>query len=194
MNITKLIAGLVLATSLSVSALAQGLPKVATPEEVGISTQRLKRLSAAFQSDVDKGVIPGAVILIARDGKVAFFDAFGFQDREKRIPMKADSIFRIASMTKPITSIALMMLVEEGKIQIDDLLALYLPEFKDLKVGVEQVVPETGKRSLSLEPPRRGPTIQDLLRHTSGFTYDVFGDSLVKTATAIKRWLSSPRV
>jgi CubicO group peptidase (beta-lactamase class C family) len=182
MNITKLIAGLVLATSLSVSALAQGLPKVATPEEVGISTQRLKRLSAAFQSDVDKGVIPGAVILIARDGKVAFFDAFGFQDHEKRIPMKADSIFRIASMTKPITSIALMMLVEEGKIQIDDLLALYLPEFKDLKVGVEQVVPETGKRSLSLEPPRRGPTIQDLLRHTSGFTYDVFGDSLVKTA------------
>ena len=71
-----------------------------------ISTQRLKRLGAAFQSDVDKGVIPGAVVLIARDGKVAFFDAFGFQDREKRIPMKADSIFRIASMTKPITSLS----------------------------------------------------------------------------------------
>jgi CubicO group peptidase (beta-lactamase class C family) len=157
MNITKLIAGLVLATSLSVSALAQGLPKVATPEEVGISTQRLKRLSAAFQSDVDKGVIPGAVILITRDGKVAFFDAFGFQDREKHVPMKPDSMFRIASMTKPITSVALMMLVEEGKIQIDDPLSLYLPEFKELKVGVEKVRPELDKPQLSLEQPRRSP-------------------------------------
>jgi CubicO group peptidase (beta-lactamase class C family) len=182
MNVAKLIAVLALATSLSVSALAQGLPKAASPEEIGISTQRLKRLSAAFQSDVDKGVIPGAVVLVARDGKVAFFDAFGFQDREKRIPMKPDSIFRIASMTKPITSVALMMLVEEGKIQIDDPLSLYLPEFKGLKVGVEKVAPETGKPQLSLEQPRRGPTIQDLLRHTSGFTYDVFGDSLVKRA------------
>ena len=182
MNVAKLIAVLALATSLSVSAWAQGLPKAASPEEIGISTQRLKRLSAAFQSDVDKGVIPGAVVLIARDGKVAFFDAFGFQDREKRIPMKPDSIFRIASMTKPITSVALMMLVEEGKIQIDDPLALYLPEFKDLKVGVEKIGPESGKPQLLLEPPRRGPTIQDLLRHTSGFTYDLFGDSLVKKA------------
>jgi len=181
MNVTKLIAALVLATNFSVPALTQGLPKVA-PDEVGFSAQRLKRLSGAFQSDVDKGVIPGAVVLVARDGKVAFFEAFGFQDREKRIPMKLDSIFRIASMTKPITSVALMMLVEEGKIQIDDPLALYLPEFKDLKVGVEKRVPETGKTQLSLEHPRRDPTIQDLLRHTSGFTYDVFGDSLVKRA------------
>jgi CubicO group peptidase (beta-lactamase class C family) len=182
MNVAKLIALLALATSLSVSALAQGLPNAASPEEIGISTQRLKRLSAAFQSNVDKGVIPGAVVLMARDGKVAFFDAIGFQDREKRIPMKPDSIFRIASMTKPITSVALMMLVEEGKIQIDDALSLYLPEFKELKVGVEKVAPETGKPQLSLEQPRRGPTIQDLLRHTSGFTYDVFGDSPVKRA------------
>jgi CubicO group peptidase (beta-lactamase class C family) len=123
-NFTKLVAVLVLATSLSASALAQGLPKV-DPDQVGFSAQRLKRLSGAFQSDVDKGAIPGAVILIARDGKVAFFEAFGFQDREKRIPMKPDSIFRIASMTKPITSVALMMLVEEGKIQIDDPLTFY---------------------------------------------------------------------
>jgi CubicO group peptidase (beta-lactamase class C family) len=122
------------------------------------------------------------VVLIAREGKIALFEAFGFQDREKRIPMKPDSIFRIASMTKPITSVALMMLVEEGKIQIDDPLSLYLPEFKELKVGVEKVVPETGKSHLVLEPPRREPTIQDLLRHTSGFTYDLFGDSLVKRA------------
>ena len=91
MNVTKLIAVLVLATSLSVSVLAQGLPKV-EPDQVGFSAQRLKRLSTVFQSDVDKGAIPGAVVLIARDGKVVFFEAFGFQDREKRIPMKPDSI------------------------------------------------------------------------------------------------------
>src|SRR3984893_7115780 len=174
MNLPKLIAVLAMATSLSVSALAQGLPRAGSPEELGISAQRLKRLSAAFQSDVDKGVIPGAVVLIGRDGTVAFLYVFGCQDRQKRSPMKPDSIFRIASITKPITSVALMTLVEEGKIQIDDPLSLYLPEFKELKVGVEKVAPETGKLQLSLEQPRRGPTIQDLLRHTSGFTYDVF--------------------
>ena len=182
MNIVRPFAILLLATSLSVSALAQGLPKANSPDEVGFSAQRLKRLSASFQSDIDKDAIPGAVVLIARDGKVAFLEAFGFQDREERIPMKPDSIFRIASMTKPIASVALMMLVEEGKIQIDDPLILYLPEFKGLKVGVERIVPETGKPQLSLEEPRRAPTIQDLLRHTSGFTYDVFGDSFVKRA------------
>jgi len=180
MNLTKLIGTLVLATCLSFSVLAQGLPKVGQPDAISFSKDRLRRLTEVFQSDVEKGAIPGAVVLIAQDGKIAYFEAFGFQDREKRIPMKPDSIFRIASMTKPITSVALMMLVEEGKIQIDDPLALYLPEFKDLKVGVETLVPETGKPQLSLEPPRRDPTIQDLLRHTSGFTYDVFGDSLVK--------------
>ena len=128
MNFTKFIGFLLLTISLSFSALAQSLPKVGKPDEVGFSAQRLSRLSDAFQSDVDKGVIPGAVVLIARDGKVAYFEAFGFQDREKRIPMKLDSIFRIASMTKPITSVALMMLVEEGKIQIDDpFVVLYLP-------------------------------------------------------------------
>jgi CubicO group peptidase (beta-lactamase class C family) len=181
MNVMNLLAILVLTATMSVSALAQGLPKV-EPGQVGFSAQRLKRLSGAFQSDVDKGLIPGAVVLIARDGKVAFFEPFGFQDREKHVPMKADSIFRIASMTKPITSVAVMMLVEEGKIQLDDPLTLYLPEFKGLQVGVEKPVPETGKPQLSLEPPRHDPTIQDLLRHTSGFTYDVFGDSLVKKA------------
>jgi CubicO group peptidase (beta-lactamase class C family) len=182
MNLTKLIGTLVLATSLSFSVMAQGLPKVGQPETGGFSKERLKRLGETFQSDVDKGAIPGAVVLIAQDGKIAYFEAFGFQDREKRIPMRTDSIFRIASMTKPIASVALMMLVEEGKIQIDDPLSIYLPEFKNLKVGVESIVPETGKPELVLEPLKREPTIQDLLRHTSGFTYDLFGDTLVKKA------------
>ncbi len=183
MNSRKLIGILLVATSLSFPALAERLPLAGQPEALGFSAERLKRLGNAFQADIDKGAIPGAVVLIARNGRVAYFEAFGFQDREKRIAMKSDAIFRIASMTKPITSVALMMLVEEGKIQIDDALAVYLPEFKDhLKVGVEKTAPETGKAQLALEPPRRAPTIQDLLRHTSGFTYDVFGDTLVKQA------------
>jgi CubicO group peptidase (beta-lactamase class C family) len=183
MNQSRLIGILLLATSLSFPALAEVLPQAGRPEALGFSAERLKRLGSVFQADVDKGAIPGAVVLIARNGKVVYFEAFGFQDREKRIAMKSDAIFRIASMTKPITSVALMMLVEEGKIQIDDPLEVYLPEFKDhLKVGVEKTAPETGKPQLALEPPRRAPTIQDLLRHTSGFTYDVFGDTLVKQA------------
>jgi CubicO group peptidase (beta-lactamase class C family) len=183
MNQSRLIGIVLLATSLSFPALAEVLPQAGRPEALGFSAERLKRLGSIFQADVDKGAIPGAVVLIARNGKVAYFEAFGFQDREKRIAMKSDAIFRIASMTKPITSVALMMLVEEGKIQIDDPLAVYLPEFKDhLKVGVEKTAPETGKLQLALEPPQRAPTIQDLLRHTSGFTYDVFGDTLVKQA------------
>jgi len=183
MNQSRLIGILLLVTSLSFPALAEVLPQAGRPEALGFSAERLKRLGSVFQADVDKGAIPGAVVLIARNGKVAYFEAFGFQDREKRIAMKSDAIFRIASMTKPITSVALMMLVEEGKIQIDDPLAVYLPEFKDhLKVGVEKTAPETGKPQLALEPPQRAPTIQDLLRHTSGFTYDVFGDTLVKQA------------
>src|SRR2546428_11752898 len=90
-----------LATCISISAVAQGLPMSGRPEDVGFSSERLKRLTQKFQQDVDKGEIPGAVVLIARNGKVAYFEAFGYQDREKHAPMKIDAIFRIASMTKP---------------------------------------------------------------------------------------------
>jgi CubicO group peptidase (beta-lactamase class C family) len=123
---TKLFCAVPVAGNLSFPVAAQNLPKAGRRDEVGFSTERLKRLSDAFQSDVDRSLIPGAVVLIAREGKIALFEAFGFQDREKRIPMKPDSIFRIASMTKPITSVALMMLAEEGKSQIDDPLSLSL--------------------------------------------------------------------
>src|SRR5712671_3636983 len=100
MSPTKLIGILLVATSLSFSALAERLPAAGQPEALGFSAERLKRLGNAFQADIDKGAIPGAVVLIARNGKVAYFEAFGFQDREKRIAMKNDGIFRIASMTK----------------------------------------------------------------------------------------------
>jgi len=179
MRLHKVICMSAIATCIAFSALAQGLPKATHPEDVGFSSERLQRLTSAFQTDVDKGTIPGAVVLIARNGKVAYLEAFGFQDREKKIPMSTDAIFRIASMSKPLTSVAVMMLVEEGKIQLEDQVSVYLPEFKNLQVGVEKVNADTGKPELSLEPARRQMTIQDLLRHTSGLTYGIFSKTLV---------------
>jgi len=178
--IRRVIAATVLFMLLVTIASAQGLPKAKTPEEVGLSSDRLKRISAGFQADVDKGVIPGAVVMIVRKGKVAYFEAIGYQDREKKIPMKRDSIFRIASMSKPFTSLAIMMLVEEGKIQLFQPASRYLPEFKNLKVGVEKTDPATSQKELILLAPDREMTVQDLMRHTSGITYGIFGKSMVK--------------
>lgn len=180
MKLRTLIWALLIDACVALSVLAQGLPRADQPETVGFSTARLQRLTAAIQADIDKGAIPGAVILLARKGKVAYFEALGFQDREKQVVMKTDAIFRLASMTKPFTSVAIMMLVEEGKIQLDDPVSTYLPEFKNVQVGVEKINGTTGQPELTLEPARRQITLQDLLRHTSGITYGQFGKSLVK--------------
>ena len=99
-------------------ALAQEFAAVPKPEELGFSPDRLKRITATYQGYVDSGELPGAVLLIARNDKLALFEAIGFQDREKKIAMKKDAIFRLASMTKPIVSVAAMMLVEEGKLDL----------------------------------------------------------------------------
>src|SRR6267143_2013567 len=121
-------------------------------------------------------------LLVIRESKLAYLKALGYQDREKSIPMKPDAIFRIASMTKPITSVAIMMLAEEGKIDLLAPVSQYLPEFKDVKVGVEKTDSSTGKPALSVEDPQRQMTVQDLLRHTSGLVYGPFGKSLVHQA------------
>ena len=163
----------------ALNGVGQGLPKAKHPEEVGFSPERLERIAKYFQGEVDRKSIPGATVMIARDGKVVYEQAFGFQDREKNLPMKTDTIFRIASMTKPITSVAVMMLAEEGKIDLLAPVANYLPEFKDVKVGVVKSDPGTGKETLALELPERPMTVQDLLRHTSGIVYGPFGKSLV---------------
>jgi len=147
----------------------------------GAVSRRLTRINDLFDADVGKGAIPGAVALIARRGKLAYLEAFGFRDREKKLPMAADSIFRIASMTKPMVSAAVMMLAEEGRIRLVNPVSTYLPELKGLQVGVEAVGSD-GKPQLRLEPARREMSVQDLLRHTSGLTYGQFGDSLVKQA------------
>jgi CubicO group peptidase (beta-lactamase class C family) len=176
---------LVLVTFLVVSAGAvhaqQGPLPSTRPEQVGLSAERLTRISARLKADVEKGVIPGAVLLVARQGKVAWFDAVGMLDPQTKAPMTREAIFRIYSMTKPITSVATMMLFEDGRLKLDDPVATYIPAFKDVKVGVEK--PGTdGQPALHLEAARRAMTIQDLLRHTSGLTYGFFGPGLVKKA------------
>lgn len=163
------------------SALGQSQPKPNRPEDAGFSSERLARITKFFQGDIDKGAIPGVTLLVSREGKLAYLQALGYQDREKSIPMKADAIFRIASMTKPIISVAAMMLAEEGKIDLLAPVSQYLPEFKDVKVGVEKIDPSTGKPALSLEDMQRPMTVQDLLRHTSGLVSPV-GNSLVHQA------------
>jgi CubicO group peptidase (beta-lactamase class C family) len=142
---------------------------------------RAARIRPAFEADIERGAIPGAVALIARGGRVAYHEAFGWRDREANAPMAKDAIFRIFSMTKPIVSTAVMMLVEEGRIRLVNPVSHYLPELKDLKVGVEET-DASGRRSLKLVAPKRETSVQDLLRHTSGVTYGQFGDSLVKAA------------
>ena len=154
---------------------------MSTGKTSGATSKRLGRTDALFQADVAKGAIPGAVALIARRGKLAYLESFGFRDREKQLPMATDSIFRIASMTKPMVTLAVMMLAEEGKLRLINPVSTYLPELKELQVGVE-VAGAGGKPELRLEPARREMTVQDLLRHTSGLTYGQFGDSLVKQA------------
>jgi CubicO group peptidase (beta-lactamase class C family) len=162
---------LLLATLLVVPAFAQELKAVDRPEELGFAGDRLERVTKMFQSYVDNGQLPGAVVLIARNDKVAYFNAFGYRDRERKVAMTTDTIFRIASMTKPIVSAAAMILVEEGMLDLAAPVSQYLPEFKDLQVQAEHRDPTTGKTEMVLEPQVRPMIVQDLLRHTAGLIY-----------------------
>jgi CubicO group peptidase (beta-lactamase class C family) len=146
----------------------------AKPEALGLSPIRLQRMSDAFKRDIDKGTIPGVTMMVARRGQIGWFEALGKQNPAASHPMAQNSIFRIFSMTKPIVSVGIMMLLEEGHFLLNDPIAKYIPEFANQKVGVEN----NGK--LDLVPLTRPITIQDLLRHTSGITYDHTGNSLVQ--------------
>ena len=146
----------------------------AKPGSIGLSVNRLQKMSDAFNREIDKGTIPGATVLVARHGKIGWFDAIGRQSPAASAPMARDSIFRIFSMTKPIVSTAIMALMEDGHFLLNEPVAKYIPEFAEQKVGIEN----NGK--LDLVPVERPMTIQDLLRHTSGITYDHTGDGLVQ--------------
>jgi len=146
----------------------------AKPESLGLSSVRLQRMSDAFKRDIDKGTTPGVTIMVARRGQIGWFDALGRQNPAASTPMAHNSIFRIFSMTKPIVSVGVMMLLEEGHLLLNDPIEKYIPEFSNQKVGVEN----NGK--LDLAPLTRAITIQDLLRHTSGITYDHTGNGLVQ--------------
>lgn len=149
------------------------------PESVGLSSERLERADNLIQEYVDEKGVAGVVALIARKGKTGYFKTFGMQDIEAGIPMEKDTIFRIYSMTKAITSTAVMMLCEEGHFFLTDPVSKYIPELKGLKVGVEKTEPETGEKTFTTVPSDREITIRDLLRHTSGFTYGFFAKSKV---------------
>jgi CubicO group peptidase (beta-lactamase class C family) len=138
---------------------------------LGFSPSRLERIARWQQSQVGAGAFSGTVAAIARNGKVAYLRAVGFRDRAKTIPLQPDAIFWIASMTKPVTSVAAMMLVEEGKLDLAAPVYQYLPEFKDTMVAVERKVPVTGAIEHAREPQKRPMTVEDLLRHTAGLTH-----------------------
>jgi CubicO group peptidase (beta-lactamase class C family) len=146
----------------------------ARPDSLGLSPARLARMSDAFKREIDKGTIPGVTVMVARRGQIGWFEALGRQNPAQSAPMTRDSIFRIYSMTKPIVSIGIMQLVEDGYLLLSEPLTKYIPEFSATKVGVEN----NGK--LDLVPLARPITIQDLLRHTSGLTNDTAGNGPVQ--------------
>jgi CubicO group peptidase (beta-lactamase class C family) len=165
---------------------AQGLP-VTSPENVGFSSERLKRVDAAINQYVEKKQIAGAVTLVVRKGKVAYFKSAGLQDVEMKKPMPDNAIFRIASMTKPITSVAVMMLYEEGRFLLNDPVHKYLPEFKDMMVLNPERATNGHAKVDSLVPAKRPITIRHLLSHTSGLTYhwnDKLGETYKKAGIA----------
>ena len=161
------------------SGAAYSDPPAVTPEEVGLASSRLAHIRTVMNRHVTEKQIPGAAGLIARRGKIAYQESFGMADVEAGKPMRLDTIHRIYSMTKPITSVAVMMLYEEGKFQLNDPVGKYLPEFAKMQVGIDEKDPQTGKATLKTAPAKRPITIRDLLRHTAGLTYGFFSDTLV---------------
>jgi CubicO group peptidase (beta-lactamase class C family) len=182
----SLACGVLLASSSIVLARAEGGYDV--PPGAHFNPQKLEKVSDYLRDEVATGKIPGAIVLIQQHGKPVYHEFFGVRDIATKQPMTDDTIFRLFSLSKPITSVVAMMLVDEGKIKLDDPVAKYIPAFADVKVGVEQQA-QDGTKSLELVPPRRPPSVLDLMRHTSGITYGFYGDSLVRKAYAAAKVL-----
>jgi CubicO group peptidase (beta-lactamase class C family) len=163
-------------------AWAEAPARLAQPSAAAIvSPERLANIDRYIGADIEKGIVPGGVLTIFKDGQPVYEKVWGERDPQTKAPMTADAIFRIYSMSKPITTVAAMMLVEEGKLALEEPLSKYIPAFKDVQVGVENKG-ESGQTTLALAPAKKPITIQDLMRHTSGITYGFFGEGAVKKA------------
>jgi CubicO group peptidase (beta-lactamase class C family) len=157
---------------------ADPLPR-GTPEAVGMSSERLSRIGAALRAEVERNRLPGAVTAIARRGRLVHFEAIGFLDRERGIPMTTDAIFALASMTKPMAGVAALILLEEGKLALGDPVGRFLPPLGQMRVAVLNDAVASGQGPVETVPARRQMTILDLMRHTSGLTYGGRGTTAV---------------
>jgi len=151
------------------------LPDRVAPESVGFTAAGLERLSATLREQIERKRLPGAVAMVARQGKLVYFEALGVLDPQRPEPMRPDAVFRIYSMTKPLVSVAAMMLFDQGLLLLSDPVAKYLPEFKDTPVGV---VLDDGR--IEHVPVQREMTVHDLLRHTAGLTYEILSPSPIR--------------
>jgi CubicO group peptidase (beta-lactamase class C family) len=163
------------------SAIAEGTFDI--PAGAHFNQDKLAKVGEFFRNEVTTGKIPGAIVLIQQHGKPVYHESFGVQDVVSKAPITDQTIFRLFSMTKAITSVAAMELVDEGRLRLEDPISKYIPSFANVKVGVEKKA-DDGTKTLELVPPNRPPTILDLMRQTSGITYGFYGDSLVRKAYA----------
>jgi CubicO group peptidase (beta-lactamase class C family) len=172
------LAAAALATLLVVCATGEVAAETRAPAAATIPAEAFKRLGDAVREEIADRKIPGAILLIRQHGKLVHFECFGIRDPDTGLAMTPDTIFQIYSMSKAVTSVAAMMLVDEGKLGLDDPVSKYIESFASVRVGVD-ISDEAGKRPLKLEPLKRPMTIRDLLRHTSGITYGFFGETQV---------------
>src|SRR5450631_1634866 len=174
-----LICGALLTLAAAPPAVAEGTFDI--PAGAHFNPQKLDTIGEFFRNEVTTGKISGAILLIQQHGKPAYHESFGVQDVVSKAPITDQTIFRLFSMTKAITSVAAVKMLDEGKFSLDDPIAKYIPSFANVKVGVEKKA-DDGTKTLELVPPNRPPTVLDLMRQTSGITYGFYGDSLVRKA------------
>jgi CubicO group peptidase (beta-lactamase class C family) len=174
-------------------ALRAEMPPAATPESVGLSSERLQRLRTVMQKYVDQGRIAGVVTYVARNGRVAELDAFGKADVEANLPMRKDTIFRVASQSKAFTSVAAMMLVEEGKLGLADPVSRYIPAFKKTTVALPPPAGAVPGSPVTVVPAKREITIHDLLTHTAGISYGEGPAAALWKAAGIQGWYFADR-
>ncbi len=192
---TTALAAFVIATTASQPACARELQPLATaaPEQVGMSSERLGRITTMLKKEIADGKLPGAVVMVARKGKIIYSDAIGLQDKGTNTPMKLNSIFRIYSMTKPLASVAAMMLVEDGVIQLTDPISKFRPAFKDMQVSVPTTGAD-GKTIYTNVPAAKPIIVQDLLRHSAGLAYAELTKNEPVKAAYVEAKFSQPGV